>query len=97
MSPTSLDDDLGEGKLAHAHSWALNSSTLLWITDTKLPLFIDRPDRHASVLGNEADELLADVLDIVVLLQTADVCLDSHVGWLAQLRLFFLYLTCSAE
>lgn len=44
--------------------------------DTVLSGLVQRSNRHAPVLGNESDELLANVLDVVVLLEQADVGLD---------------------
>jgi hypothetical protein len=48
-----------------------------------LPAFVQSPDRNPPVLGNEADQLLPNVFDIVVLLKETDVRLYGFFGRLA--------------
>ena len=51
--------------------------------DAILAFMVHAPNRHPAVLGNEPDELLADVLEIVILTEQRDVGLDSVSGWIS--------------
>lgn len=54
----------------------------MWNVDSEFPALIQSSDGDATVLGNDADELLPNVLDVVVLSQLANVHLDCVLGWL---------------
>jgi len=50
--------------------------------DAILAFAVHASNRHPEVLGIEPDELLADVLELVVLTEQRDVGLDSVFGWI---------------
>jgi hypothetical protein len=58
---------------------------LIWDADAIFPALVQGPDGDSTILGDEADELLANVFDVVVLSQAADVRLYSAfwrlTGW----------------
>ncbi len=58
---------------------------LIWDADAVFPALVQASDGDSAVLGDEADELLPNVLDLVVLPQAADVRLHCVLRWLAGL------------
>lgn len=57
--------------------------SLSWKSNAKLAGLVQGPNRNAPILCDKSDELLSNVLHIVVLLQTANICFDRGIGWLA--------------
>lgn len=50
--------------------------------DAIVAFVVHASNRHSAVLRIEPDELLADVLEIVILTEQRDVGLDSVSGWI---------------
>lgn len=48
--------------------------------DTIGAVLVERAHRHAAVVGDDANQLLAHVADVIVLLQQGDVCLGGLPG-----------------
>ena len=50
--------------------------------DAIVAFVVHASNRHSAVLGIEPDELLADILEIVILTEQRDMGLDSVSGWI---------------
>lgn len=60
----------------------VDANLLMWNADPEFSALVQCADGNTTVLGNEADELLSNVLYVVVLSQLANVRLDCVLGWL---------------
>jgi hypothetical protein len=84
--PPALSDPTSSAMVSHEIPVGSNSHCkrgLRWDIDTIFPIFIQSPNGNPSILGNEPDELLSNVLDLIILLKAANVCLYCGLGWLA--------------
>lgn len=55
---------------------------LVLCTDAIFTVFIDCPERDTTAFCNQANQLLADILRLVVLTEQPDVVVDCDLCWL---------------